>query len=411
MRKKMIAMLLMTAMTMVLLAGCGSSGSSSTDSSETSEDAEETTSSEETATESNSSTEKQTVKVGVSIPLTSASEAESAENLLGGINAALEYAQDSGMLERWDIELYSEDDAGDPTTGMNAANKLIYTDGIHALLGPVQSTVASVILPVLEEEQIPSIMAVASPALSQQGYTYFFRANYTNNDAIALTMEFFVEDQGYTKIGILTGQNETSEAALEAAEEVLAGYGIEPVVEYFGDSDTDFSSQIISFRDAGCEAIYEFSGIVGGAQQTEQIRQLMGSDVYVVGLSNGQSSFLELISADVANNSGYATCYDPCFEGEIYDTFRSYYANYVDREAVDVSARGYDGMLILITALNSLDENCSVDDEDFGEKLRDAIRAVDYTGVQGEFHYDENGDGLNSISVVEYVDGERVKIK
>ena len=409
--KKLIALFLALAMVLSLAACAGSDtpADTSTDTgSATTGDTADTGDNAGDNTEP-ADADKQTIRVGVSVPITSSSEAESAQNLEGGIRAAIEYAQDQGMLDAWNIELFVEDDAADPTTGMNAANKLVYTDNIHVLLGPVQSTVASVILPMLEEEQIPSIMAVASPDLSQLGYTYFFRANYTNSDVGQISMRYFVEELGYTNIGVLAGQNETSEAALAAVEETLSGYGLEPVVQYFADTDTDFSSQIMALRDAGCEAVFSISTIVAGAQQAEQIRQLMGAEPYIIGLSNGQTSYLDLIGAEMANRSGYVTCYDPCFEGELYDTFREYYAHYVDREAVDVSARGYDAMMILITALNSMD-NPNADEETFGEQLRDAIRAVDYTGLQGQFQFDETGDGLKSASIVEYVDGERVQL-
>lgn len=400
--KKLISLLLVVAMLCTVIVGCGAPKA------EAPEKAPEQAPAENNQNEAAPAAEKQTIKVGVSSPITS-SDAESAENMVGGIKAAIDYATDQGMLDDWNIELIVEDDAGDPTTGMNAVNKLIYTDGIHALLGPVQSTVAAVTLPVLEEEGIPSIMAVASPALAEQGYQYFFRANGTNRENVGTVLKYFVEEKGFKKIGLITAQNETCEVAMAIAEEALKEYGVEYVVQYFAESDTDYSAQIIAMREAGVEAIFEFTMIVAGAQMTEQIRQLIGPDVYVAGLSNGQTSFLELIGNDAANNSFYATGYDPCLEGELYDTFRTYYAKHVDREAVDVSGRGYDAMMILINALDSL-EGVSVDDENFGEVLRDAIRAVEYTGVQGEFKYNEVGDGLTAVNLIEYVDGTRVQV-
>ena len=354
--------------------------------------------------------DKQVVKVGVSVPMTSSSEAESAENMVGGINAALEYAKDQGMVQNYELEMIIEDDGADPTKGMNTANKLVYNDGVKAMIGPVQSTIAAVTLPMLEEEGIPSIMAVASPALSENGYTYFFRANFTNAGACSEFMKYFVENLGYKNIGLLTAQNETCEVAMDCSLTYLKdNYDMEPAdIQYFADTDTDFSAQLMSFKEKEVEGVAIFSGIVQGAQIVEQIRQLMGPDVFALGLSNGQTSYLELISAESANKSGYATGYDPCLEGEFYDTFREYYSHYVDRIAVDVSARGFDATMILITALDSMGE-FDVEADDFGETLRDAIRNVEYTGAQGEFHYDEKGDGLASCNIIEYVDGERVK--
>lgn len=67
-------------------------------------------------------------------------------------------------------------------------------------------------------------------------------------------------------------------------------------------------------------------------------------------------------------------------------------------------------MMILAAALNSLD-GYDVANDDFREKLNDAMHHVQVEGLQGAYAFDETGDGLENCILVEIqADGSHMSI-
>ena len=106
----------------------------------------------------------------------------------------------------------------------------------------------------------------------------------------------------------------------------------------------------------------------------------------------------------------YYTVWTPALEDEHSQEFIAKYEALTGRTPADVSARGYDAVWVLATALNNMD-GYDVNASDFSEKLKDAIRSIDYQGLQGFFHYDEVGEAFYTMKIITYKDGKHVLVK
>lgn len=82
-----------------------------------------------------------TIKIGAVIPLSKAAFAQAGEEQRRGLRMALEEINQAGGVLGKKVELIIEDDTGEPSVGIAAAEKLIARDKVVALIGGYSSTI------------------------------------------------------------------------------------------------------------------------------------------------------------------------------------------------------------------------------------------------------------------------------
>lgn len=122
-----------------LLVGCGSSSSTSP-----------------TSTASGQSGTGGTIRIGV-IEVLSGPESYDGERMLEAVKMITEQVNKEGGLLGKQIELKVEDGAGETATSANAAEKLVASDKVQALIGAYASTATAGLLPIVATYQIPLV--------------------------------------------------------------------------------------------------------------------------------------------------------------------------------------------------------------------------------------------------------------
>jgi branched-chain amino acid transport system substrate-binding protein len=82
-----------------------------------------------------------TIKIGAVLPLSKASFAQAGEEQRRGLLMALEEINQAGGILGKKVELIIEDDTGEPSVGIAAAEKLLTRDKVVALIGGYSSTI------------------------------------------------------------------------------------------------------------------------------------------------------------------------------------------------------------------------------------------------------------------------------
>jgi branched-chain amino acid transport system substrate-binding protein len=135
-----------------------------------------------------------------------------------------------------------------------------------------------------------------------------------------------------------------------------------------------------------------------GAEEVEsglivkQARDLGIKATFIGTAPHGTPVFLD--TAGKANVEGTIVS-SPYLSNDISDAARKFAAAYKTAYREDAElhgAKAYDGTNILLTALKS--SNVAT-----GQQLADAIRATRYTGLLGNFSYDETGVGISATSI------------
>lgn len=353
---------------------------------------------------------KQQVPIGVAITL-SGDNAEVGRNFEAGMTIALQEIEEQGFLKDYEMVLDIVDDTNDTSTSLNVINQFIFEKGVKAIIGQIYSTNTLVTLPICNENGIPMLVPGLNPTFSQNGYDYFFRVCGTNKGGQTAGFEYFVKDLGLDKIGIISETSENGQTSYGIAKGIMEEYGLEFACdENFTTGDKDFSIQILKLKECGAQAVYTTAAATDAVVMLEQIRQYIGDDIIVLANGASESNFLELAGPELAEGVLYYTVWTPALQDEKSKEFIAKYQDLTGRMPADVSARGYDATWVLAHALAALD-GYDVNAEDFSEKLKDAIRAVDYQGLQGSFHYDDVGEAFYTMKLITYKDGEHVMVK
>lgn len=357
--------------------------------------------------EENPGNEKQVVPVGVAITL-SGDNAEVGRNFEAGMNIALKEIEEQGILKDYTLDLSIVDDQNDTTVSLNVVNELIFNKGVKAIIGQIYSTNTLVTLPICNENGIPMLVPGLNPTFSQNGYDYFFRVCGTNLGGQTAAFEYFINDLKLTKIGIISETSENGQTSYGIAKDIMSSYNLEFVCdENFTTGDKDFSTQVLKLKESGAQAVYTTAAATDAVVLLEQIRQVIGDDIIVLANGASESNFLELAGSELAEGVLYYTVWTPALQDEKSVEFVKKYEALTGRAPADVSARGYDATWIIATALASLD-GYDVNADDFSAKLAEAIRNVDYVGLQGSFNYDDVGEAFYTMKLIKYVDSKHI---
>ncbi len=395
--KKLIALLLVLVF-MLSLTACGKDDATA----DTSDGSAGTEGSAADTTDSG----KQIVKVGFDLPFTG-SAADQVSDYQQGVMMALEDLEASGALDYYEFEFIWEDDKADVTEAMNCVNKLIYEEEVHILCGPFQSTISTACANIWEEAGVCAVVPGWAPSLTQSGYQYTIRSNPNDQIACNTVISHMVETMGYEKIAMIYINDEQGQPGYDYSVAALSEYGMELcAAETFTSDDKDMTGQLMRIREAEPEAIFYYGGSVADAAVCmQQIYDLFGDSVAVYASTIvGQGSFVELVEPEVYEDIIFFTGWAPNDRTEFESEFTERFREWKGEDPSDLPCRGYDALMIIATALDSMGE-FDVNSETFRDDLNTAMHQVQYEGLQGTFQFDETGDGLDSCLLVQYQDG------
>ncbi len=150
------------------LAACGSPGGneaeptdqgSSTAASETGSATETGSASEATSGGGGEAASGDTIKIGVLAP-TTGNVAASGQDMLDGWN--LYWKLNGNTVAGHTIETFHEDSAGDPSTGLNKAEKLVGNVGVDMIVGPLLANVGLAVADAMSREGVPTFFPIVS---------------------------------------------------------------------------------------------------------------------------------------------------------------------------------------------------------------------------------------------------------
>lgn len=377
--KKLVAFT--TILMILLLAAC--SGSS--------------TESEETSTNSESSEGTINAKIGVVSYLTGAGAAYG-EAITQGLKLAQSEINEQGEVN---IELVIEDSAGEAEQALSAAQKLMSDDGILAIIGPTLSTEFFAVAPEADLNGIP-IMGTSTTAegIPEIG-DYVFRNAIPEALAIPTAMEKAVERTGATKVALIYGNDDVlTKSGFDTMKKTAEEMGLEILtIETFQKGQSDYNAQLTKIKNTNPDLILASALYNEGAVIMDQARK-MGIEVPFVGGNGFNSPQVIEIAGNASNGLIVATpWFGESTESKVVEFNEKYNAEY-GKSPDQFAAQAYDALYIYADALKRAGE---ADRELFLEAL---AATKDYEGLLGNFSFDEVGDVVMDVKVVEIKDGK-----
>lgn len=313
-------------------------------------------------------------------------------NAAGGIKGAL-------------IQLKQYDEKNDPVEGVTIAKRL--GDEVLAILMTSGSSPALSAAPVLDRAGIPFITTVAAnPAVTESGWKYVNRLHLSDRDQVERVLQYAVEVDKFTKIGVLYDTSDYGIGGRDIALKTLAKRNLQPaVVEGWKQTDADFSSQIIKLKNSGAQGVVVWGTVEGAVRIAQQMHSL-GLDKTKVYGGGGlvTQKYIDLGGKAVEGTIATWAYLDPN-----NPKVRGLIAKYEPRfkRKVDVfTAQGYDAIHILAQAIGQAGD--SVSDR---PAIQKAIRSIKYQGAVGEVTFDDNGQNVRKIVIARLENGKFVPVQ
>jgi branched-chain amino acid transport system substrate-binding protein len=336
-------------------------------------------------------------KIGV-IAWMTGSGAAYGEAITNGFKLAQKEINEKGEVN---IELIIEDSAGKQEQALSAAQKLINSDNVVAILGPTLSTEMNVVGPEADSAGVPIMGTSTTAAGIPQIGDYVFRNSIPESLAIPAAIKKAVEKYNAKKVAILYGNDDVfTKSGFDVMKKVAEDMGLEIVtIETFQKGQSDYNAQLTKIKGLNpdlilCSALYNEGAVI-----MDQARK-MGLNVPFVGGNGFNSPQVIQIAGKAADGLIVAT---PWF-GEKDDAkvkeFVAKYEQAYGKKPDQFAAQAYDGLYIMADALKRAGEA----DRD---KLRDALAETkDFEGVLGKMSFDEEGDVVMDPTVLVIKDGK-----
>ncbi len=289
-----------------------------------------------------------------------------------------------------------------PEATIQVATELVEMEKVAAILGPIFSTNAVEIAPIIE---IPTLAAATDARVTKAGEFIFVvgAPNSLHGQGIA---EFAVNElEAKTAATIHQDGDVYSMGHLNAFNERFKALGGEiAVADVYQSGDTDFSAQLAKVKAEAPDVLLlssfapEVPLLIKQAKEMEITATIIGGD----GWADPELFFTTLEDNTPLDGSYFTTgLSDLSNAPPSTQTFIAAYTEMYGMAPDSVAASGYDGMKLLAMGIK---EAASTD----AVAVRDAIAAItDYAGATLISRYDENRNPVKEIGgVLEIRDGK-----
>ncbi|GAM12237.1 ABC transporter substrate-binding protein [Mesobacillus selenatarsenatis] len=340
---------------------------------------------------------KVTADIGV-ISYISGPGAAYGEAITNGLKLANEEINKKGEVE---INLVIEDSAGKQDQALTAAQKLMNSKNVTAIIGPTLSTEMNVVGPEADLNGVP-IMGTSTTAegIPQIG-EYVFRNSLPEALAIPASIDKAIEKYDAKKVAILYGNDDVfTKSGFDTMKKAAEEKGLEILtIETFQKGQSDYNAQLTKIKSLKPDLILASALYNEGAVIMDQARK-MGIDVPFVGGNGFNSPEVIKIAGDAANGLIVATpWYGDKDDQKVQDFVKKYEEKY-GKKPDQFAAQAYDALYILAEALKNA-----------GDADRDAVRDAlaetkDFQGILGSFSFDKDGDVVMEPTVLVIDEGK-----
>jgi branched-chain amino acid transport system substrate-binding protein len=334
-----------------------------------------------------------TLKIGMCVPVTGPA-AEQGLWAQNGAKLALTAVNKAGGVLGKQVELVIEDDQTTNPGIVLAFSKLAAQPDIVAFLGSIRSTQVMAMAPDVLKLGKPVMIGGTNPDLTHMGNPWLFRFRPNDSYSGRVIADFGVNTLGKKKWAIVHSTDAFGTAGGKALSDALSKLGAPPVLDQgYANQSQDFTPVVLAVKQSGADVLgtyFTFENDLGIFAR--QLRQLGVNIPWV-----GSPSVVAVSSTKLAGPALYGTFGVADYAEESGDAPRAFGKSYREayKTAPDIqSAWTYDAVTILSAAINKA---ASTDPT----KIREAILALKkFPGAEGEYNFDQNGDGLHGYNVV-----------
>ena len=342
-----------------------------------------------------------TMKIGMCAPVTGPA-AEAGRYAIQGAKLALESVNKAGGILGKKAELVIEDDQTTNPGIVLAFSKLAAQSDIVAFLGSIRSTQVHAMAPDVLKLGKPVMIGGTDPNLTHMGNKWLFRFRPNDSYSGRVIAEYGVKTIGKKKWAIVHSTDAFGTAGGKALTEALTKQGCAPVLNQgYANQSQDFTPVVLAIKQSGADILgsyFTFENDLGIFAR--QLRQLGVNIPWV-----GSPSIVDVTALKLAGPALYGTFGVADYAEDSSDAAKAFGKAYraVAKVAPDNQASWtYDAVNVLSAAINKAGSTDPA-------KIRTAILATKkFAGAEGEYNFDQNGDGLHGYNIVKNDKGKIV---
>jgi len=334
-----------------------------------------------------------TIKIGMCAPVTGPA-AESGGYAIKGAKLALEAVNKSGGVLGKQAELIVEDDQTTNPGIVLAFSKLAAQSDIVAFLGSIRSTQVHAMAPDVLKLGKPVMIGGTDPNLTHMGNQWLFRFRPNDSYSGRVIADYGVNTLGKKKWAVLHSSDAFGTAGGKALGAALEKLGCPAVLDQpYANQSQDFTPVVLAIKQSGADILgsyFTFENDLGIFAR--QLRQLGVNVPWVGSPSIVNVTALKLAGPALYNTYGVADYAEDSSEAS--KAFGKLYRDAVKVAPDNQSSWPYDAVTVLSAAINKAGSTEPA-------RIREAILATrKFPGAEGEYNFDQNGDGLHGYNIV-----------
>jgi branched-chain amino acid transport system substrate-binding protein len=342
-----------------------------------------------------------TIKVGMCAPITGPA-AEAGKYATGGAKLAVEAINKAGGVLGKQLELIVEDDQTTNPGIVLAFSKLAAQSEIVAFLGSIRSTQVHAMAPDALKLGKPVLFGGTDPNLTKLGNPWLFRFRPNDTYSGRVIADYGVKTLGKKKWAVLHSTDAFGTAGGKALTEALGKLDATVAIDQgYANQSQDFTPVVLAIKQSGADVLgsyFTFENDLGIFAR--QLRQLGVTIPWVGSPSIVNVTALKLAGPALYNTYGVADYAEDSSEAS--KAFGKAYRDAYKVAPDNQSSWPYDAVMVLAQAI----KNAGSTDP---QKIREAIVAIKkYPGAEGEYNFDDKGDGLHGYNIVKNEKGNIV---
>jgi ABC-type branched-subunit amino acid transport system substrate-binding protein len=341
------------------------------------------------------------IAIGFMAPVENNPESIFGVPMLHGAQLALEEANTRGGYHGKPYALKVHNESALWGASSTELVKMLFNENCWAMLGCVDGQNCHIALRVSLKLEVPILnVGTTDPTVTET--------------RIQWLMHDFIDDrqQGYTladyvfktlklkRLGVIRTQTRYARLGVAKFNDEARRMGRQPILEVkFERGDKDFSRQLAMLKNAKLEGVIIWGEAAEAGLILKQMRA-MGMNQPVFGGSRLAYPQLLEVAGPAAEGTVVTTTLDPTRRDPKWLAFRDAYRKRFNEEPIDYSAYAYDGMSILVAAI----ERAGLNRGRIMDVLRD-YQMKSYDGVAGKALFDHTLNNISPVTMARVKDG------
>jgi len=326
---------------------------------------------------------EEVVEVGAILPLTG-EVAVYGRNTQKGIDLAVQKINSEGGINGKMIKVMYEDSKADPSTGVNAINKIISTTDIQYIIDNSVSSVALAITPVATKNKIV-VLSTGSTSPDLSGISpYFFRIWNSDDLEGRIMAQFAIDSLNIDEVAVVYMNNEYGIGLKNVFEEEYLKIGGRNISSHvFEQNSKNFD--LVLHKAIKSQALYLIGYTLDNATIIKKLKEL-GYTGSILGTVTMEDKKILELCGKAANGIVYPFPSIPIQDELNVRTFKEFFMKEYNESPGITSDVGYDAVLVFAKALSEINEIT-------GETLSKYFSSeFSMYGASGLLEFDKNGD-------------------